>query len=158
MSEIPLARTEQRERPKIDHLAPFDAEYFKRLEGPDGWVAIGRENCRNQRYFTVMDSTGEKLGIVGLYDTADDANISHTIVDPKYRGLGLAKDFKDKLLEATGETYYVAAVDLENTASLAAMLKIPGIKIVSDQEYETEFHKRKFRFDKPAFDKNDSDI
>lgn len=137
------------ERPKIKDLAPFDAKYFAELEGPDGWIAIGQENCRNQRYFTVIDESGQKLGIVGLYDTEDEKNISHTVVDPKYRGLGLARSFKDKLLEETGESFYVATVSLDNAASLAAMAKIPNVKIISDDEYEEEFHKRKFRFERP---------
>lgn len=107
------------------------------------------KNCKNQRYFTIVGENNEKLGIVGLYDTDDDKNISHTIVDPKYRGLGLAKDFKEKLLEQTGEHYYIATVSLDNAASLAAMEKIPGAKVVSSPEYEHEFNKRKFRYDRP---------
>lgn len=135
------------ERSHIGRLDNFDPTYFSQLEGSNGWIAIGQDNCTNQRYFTVLGTNGEKLGIVGLYDTADDKNISHTVVDPKYRGQGLAKKFKDKLLEATGENFYTATVDLDNTASLAAMAKIPGIKVVSDEIYEQEFHKRKFRYD-----------
>ena len=98
---------------------------------------------------------GEKLGIVGLYDTEDDKNISHTVVDPKFRGQGLAKEFKLKLLDHLNEDYFVATVDLggpdrpANEASIKALEKIPGIQVVSDKEYEQEFEKRKYRYDKP---------
>ncbi len=136
------------ECPKIVGLKPFDADYFAELEGADGWIAIGQENCHNQRYFTVVSENDQKLGIVGLYDTDDEKNISHTVVDPKYRGLGLARMFKEKLLEETGEKFYVATVSLANTASLAAMSKIPGVKVVSDEVYETTYKKRKFFVEK----------
>jgi predicted GNAT family acetyltransferase len=149
MFEKPGATTEPRERPQIGHLDHFDSDYFKQLEGPDGWMAIGQENCRNQRYFTVMSTTGEKLGIVGMYDTDEDKNISHTVVDPKYRGMGLAKDFKEKLLDQTGEQFYIATVNLNNASSLAAMQKISDAKAISTPEYEREFNKRKFRYDRP---------
>lgn len=142
------------EKPQIGNLAAFDLAYFKRLSGPNGWLAIGQSGCKNQRYFTVLGSDGNKLGIVGLYDTDDETNVSHTIVDPKYRGLGLAEEFKDKLLETTGESYYVATVDLDNAPSLAAMSKIPGIQVASDAEYESRYHKRKFRFERPTATKN----
>lgn len=145
MKEPTFQMPQKPERPFVSRLQPFDSSYFAELEGPDGWIAIGQENCRNQRYFTVVDDNGQKLGIVGLYDTDDDKNISHTVVDPKYRGLGLARTFKEKLLEETGEKYYVSTVSLDNAASLAAMAKIPGAKVVSDEAYETEYHKRKFR-------------
>jgi len=144
------------ERPKIKGLVLFDTKYFAELEGTDGWIAIGQENCKNQRYFTVVDENDQKLGIVGLYDTDDEKNISHTVVDPKYRGLGLARLFKEKLLEVTGEDFYVATVSLDNAASLAAMAKIPGVKIDSDEEYELNFHKRKFRFERSEADKVNS--
>lgn len=45
-------------------------------------------------------------------------------------------------------------VDLDNAASLAAMAKIPGVKVVSDEGYEKEFHKKKFRFDTPKDDRS----
>lgn len=142
------AQEQRPEPPEIEHLAPFDADYFSELEGVRGWIAIDRNYCKNQRYFTVLGKDGQKLGIVGLYDTDDEKNISHTIVDPKFRGLGLAKLFKERLLDATGETFYVATVDLDNEASLVAMAKIPGVQVISDEAYENEFHKRKFRFER----------
>lgn len=131
-------------------LKAFDPDYFASLEGKDGWIAIGQENCRNQRYFTVLDDTGERLGIVGMYDTDEDRNITHTVVDRKFRGRGLAREFKELLLEATGEDHYIATVDLDNEASLRSMEKIPGVTILSDTDYEERFHKRKFRYEIPS--------
>lgn len=150
MSEkVSFEMTKKPEAPKIKELAPFDPEYFAELEGPEGWTAIGQEHCTNQRYFTVIGEDGRKLGIVGLFDSDHEGkNITHTIVDPKYRGLGLARLFKEKLLDATGETFYVATVNLDNPSSLAAMSKIPGVRIISDEAYEKEFQKRKFRFER----------
>ncbi len=139
----------EKERPRVGSLEEFDPAYFAELEGPDGWIAIGQGNCTNQRYFTVKGTNGEKLGIVGLYDGVDGKNISHTVVDPKYRGMGLAKELKEALLKKTGESFYISTVSLDNTASLAAMNKIPNINVISDETYEREFHKRKFRYDNP---------
>ena len=50
-------------------LGAFDLNYFHELEGPDGWIALGMKNCRNQKYFTVFDQNGTKLGIAGVFDT-----------------------------------------------------------------------------------------
>lgn len=153
VGDSPERERRETEGPQISGLAPFDEGYFRQLEGPDGWLAIGQDNCKNPRYFTVQGDNGERLGVVGMYDTDEDKNITHTVVDPKYRGRGLAREFKERLLEAVGENYYVATVSLDNAASLRAMEKIPGAKVASDEKYEAEFHKRKFRFDreeKPA--------
>jgi len=144
--------SEERHEEEQHVLDVFDKAYFERLEGKDGWIAIGQENCRNQRYFTVKDGLGERLGVVGMYDTDDDRNITHTVVDPAFRGKGLAQEFKELLLDATGEDHYVATVDLDNEASLRSMEKTPGIAVVSDQAYETRYHKRKFRYERPSKD------
>ena len=84
-------RQRERERGTIGRLGDFDAEYFRSLEGQNGWIALGQENCRNQRYFTVHGANGERLGIVGVYDTDDDQNLAHVVVDPRFRGQGLAE-------------------------------------------------------------------
>lgn len=56
MAQMPEKQTE------IGDLGDFDMEYFQTLEGKDGWIAIGQENCKNQRYFTVYGTDGEKIG------------------------------------------------------------------------------------------------
>lgn len=145
---FPRGHREVREHVQIGELADFDMDYFRQLEGEDGWIAIGQEECRNQRYFTVVDERGEKLGIVGMYDTDDEKNITHTVVDPKYRGRKLAPEFKMKLLDVTGEDYFISTVDLDNKDSLTSMHGITNIEVTSDQEYEEEFHKRRFRYER----------
>ena len=62
----------EQEKQTVGRLAEFDSEYFEQLEGENGWIAIGQEFCQNPRYFTAENETGEKLGVVGMYDTAED--------------------------------------------------------------------------------------
>lgn len=141
--------TAAEKEPNPTRLGDFDADYFKELEGERGWIAIGQENCRDQQYFTVTDSDGEKLGIVGVYNTDDDENISHTVVDPKHRGQGLAHKFKGRLMDDLGLPFLTLTVDLDNAASIRSAEKLPGIKRVSDPDYEREFHKAKFIYERP---------
>ena len=106
------------------------------------------ENCKNQHYFIVYSDSGEKIGIIGVYDTDDDKNISHTVVDPKYRGQGLAGKFKDLLMDKLALPFITLTIDLDNKSSIKATEKMAGIKKVSDDDYEKEFHKVKYRFEK----------
>ena len=136
---------------KIDkvQLGEFDMDYFKLLEGEDGWIALGQENCANLRYFTVCADDGTKVGIVGVYDTEDDKNITHTVVDPKYRGQGLAAKCKDALMDTLNLPFVTLTISLDNASSLRAADKLPGIQKVSDEKYETDFHKAKYIFNRP---------
>jgi RimJ/RimL family protein N-acetyltransferase len=136
--------TAESEPTQCDHLGEFDMDYFRSLEGETGWIAIGQDNCRNQQYFSVYDENGGKLGIVGVYDTDGDQNISHTIVDPSYRGQGLATKFKDLLMNKQELKFLTLTIDLDNKSSIRAAEKLPGVKKVSDEQYENEFHKAKF--------------
>ena len=132
----------------VGKLDDFDMDYFKSLEGDGGWIALGMENCKNQHYFIVYSDSGEKIGIIGVYDTDDDKNISHTVVDPKYRGQGLAGKFKDLLMDKLALPFITLTIDLDNKSSIKATEKMAGIKKVSDDDYEKEFHKVKYRFEK----------
>ncbi|MBL7058506.1 GNAT family N-acetyltransferase [Patescibacteria group bacterium] len=134
---------------KIEKLGDFDMEYFKELEGDDGWIAIGMDNCSNQQYFTVLSLEGEKLGIIGVYDTEDDKNISHLVVDPKFRGQGLAAKFYNQIIKELGLPFTTLTINLNNQPSLKATEKMPGIKRVSDEAYEKEFKKAKFVYELP---------
>jgi RimJ/RimL family protein N-acetyltransferase len=138
---------------RIDRLGLFDPEYFRQLEGENGWIALGQDNCRNQKYFTVYGDAGTKLGIVGVYDTEFEKNVSHTVVDPKYRGQGLAGNFKEKLMAELGLPFLTLTIDLDNTSSIRAAEKIPSIRKVSDAAYEQEFHKAKYIQEPPKEDK-----
>jgi len=140
----------EQEPAKIQNLGDFDQEYFQELEGENGWSAIGQENCTNQRYFVVYGSKGEKLGIVGVYDTAEEKNVTHTVVDPKYRGQGLAAEFKQRLMDELKLPFITMTIDLDNEASIRATEKLPGVKKVSDAQYEQDFHKVKYTLEKPA--------
>lgn len=140
----PIVNKEKKEKLEIGSLQDFDMEYFKTLEGEDGWLALNQENCKNQRYFTVKEMKGEKLGIVGVYDTEDEQNIAHTIVDPKYRGQGLAIKFKQQLISKLGLNNLILTVDLDNQPSIKSVEKIPGIKKISNKDYEEEYHKLKY--------------
>ncbi len=147
--QVSVSEQAESEKAQIKELNDFNMKYFQELEGEDGWIAIGMDNCKNQKYFTAVDSKGEKLGIVGVYDTDDDQNITHTIVDPEFRGQGLATQFKDHLMENLDLPYITLIIDIDNEASLSAAEKLPGIKRVSDKNYEQEFHKVKFIYKKP---------
>lgn len=145
--------TETRKKMEVGSLDEFDMAYFRQLEGADGWIALGQGNCHNQKYFTVLSDVGEKLGIVGVYDTDDEQNITHTIVDPKFRGQGLAFAFKKKLMDQVGLDSITLTIDLDNAASIKAAEKIPGIKKISDEAYEKEYHKAKYGYAKPNDEK-----
>jgi len=120
-------QTEPKEKniAKIESLSDFDMKYFKTLEGTGNWLAIGQENCKNQHYFTVLNTTSDKLGIVGVYDTDDEQNIAHTVVATKYRGQGLAKKFKDALMDKLNLPFTTLTIDLGNTPSIRAAKKLP---------------------------------
>jgi RimJ/RimL family protein N-acetyltransferase len=137
---------------EIQSLGDFDMQYFQELEGQNGWLALGQENCMNQCYFTVYSSNNEKLGIVGVYDTEHDKNVTHTVVDPKYRGQGLAAKFKQRLMDELNLPFVTMTIDLGNTASIRATEKLPGVRKISDEQYEHDFHKVKYIYERPAQD------
>lgn len=148
MKRFELQRCEQ-EPIEIQSLEKFDMHYFQELEGKNGWLALDQKNCVNQHYFTVCGNKGEKLGIVGVYDTADEKNITHTVVDQKYRGQGLAAKFKLRLVDELDLPYITMTISLDNIASIRAAEKIPGVRKVSDEQYERDFHKVKYIYEKP---------
>jgi len=134
---------------EIQNLGAFDMQYFKELEGEDGWIALGQENCLNQQYFTVSATDSAKLGIVGVYDTADEKNIIHYVVDKKYRGQGLAAKFTQRLMDSLKLPFIIMTIDLDNLASIKATEKLPGVEKISDEQYERDFHKVKYIYKKP---------
>jgi RimJ/RimL family protein N-acetyltransferase len=133
----------------IQSLDDFDMQYFQELEGENGWLALGQENCMNQRYFTVYGRNGEKLGIVGVYNTVDEKNVVHAVVDPKYRGKGLAARFYQRLMDELNLPFITMTISLENIASIRAAEKLPGVKKVSNEQYERNFHKVKYVYERP---------
>ncbi len=151
--EFPPKPTEQK-KAEIKSLSAFDLQYFHELEGPDGWIALGQENCSNQQYFTVLDNDGNKLGIVGVFNSGDNKNLTHTVVDPKFRNQGLASKFNQKLMAELNLPFITMTIDLDNKASISAVKKLPGIKKVSDEAYEGEFHKVKYIYEQPQPESN----
>lgn len=147
--EVPKLPNQEQEQAEIKTLGDFDMQYFQELEGQGGWIALGQENCTNQRYFTVYGNNGEKLGIIGVYDTEDEKNVTHTVVDQKYRGRGLASKFKRRLVEDLNLPFVTMTIDRDNVASIRATEKLPGVKKVSDEQYERDFHKVKFVYERP---------
>ncbi|MBT5338574.1 GNAT family N-acetyltransferase [Candidatus Falkowbacteria bacterium] len=137
---------------ELQKFTPEDLEWFRNLEGNDGWVATDFKFCKNPQYFVVYGENNEKLGGVGVYDTEDDQNITHTVVASEFRGQGLASKFKLEIMEELGLDYFIGTVDLDNIASVKSIEKMPGIRRVSDEAYEKEFHKAKFRYDRPEND------
>lgn len=133
---------------KVEGLADFDMEYFKTLEGEDGWIALGQKNCKNQKYHTVIGEGGEKLGIVGVYDTEDEQNVTHIVIDPKYRGKGLVPKFYDALMDKEKLNTLVATIDRKNRPSIISHERA-GFTKVSDEAYENEFDKFKYKYEKP---------
>lgn len=129
---------------KLIDFTDGDIKYFHQLEGVDGWIAIGMTNCRNQRYYVVIGESGERLGIIGVYDTDDEQNITHVVVDPKYRGRGLVSRFYECLLEKTKLRFLIATISRGHIASIKAHQKA-GFKKVSDSMYEEKFDKFKYK-------------
>jgi len=137
--------TESKERKiELRELTDFDQEYFESLEGKNGWIALGNDFYQNPHYFTGLSTDQEKVGIIGVYDCGPDQNILHYVVDPKYRGQGLARKLADKIMADLDLPYVVLTIDLDNKASLRAAEKLPGVERVSDAEHEKEYHKAKF--------------
>lgn len=139
----------ENEPAEIASLGNFDMQYFHELEGPDGWIAQGSEDYSNQKYFTVLGKNGDKLGIVGVYDTDNDKNIIHYVVDPKYRGQGLATKFSERLMDELSLPFITSTIDLDNKASIRATENIKGARKVSDEQYEKEYHKVKYVCERP---------
>ena len=144
---------QETESKKIGSLAEFDMDYFKSIIGERDWIAIGMENCKNQQYYTVLSTTGEKLGIIGVYDTDDDQNIVHYVTDPRHRGHGLAGKFVVRITSELNLPYTTLTIDLGNAPSISAAEKIPGIKKTSDERYEEEFHKVKYVYENKPLNK-----
>lgn len=152
MPETPGYNPEaQREIKKVEEvkLGDFDMDYFKSVEGEGGWIALGQENCTNQRYFTVCTEDGEKVGIVGVYDTEDDKNFIHYVIGPEYRGQGLAAKCTHAIIDTLNLPSVVFTINLDNMPSLKATEKLPGVQKVSDAKYEADFHKAKYVLAKP---------
>ncbi len=148
METLEFAKVEK-ERPEIKNLGDFDIEYFKELEGVDGWLALGDDSYSNQSYFTVYGVNNEKLGIVGVFNTDEEKNVTHTVVDPKYRGQGLAAKFKDSLIDKLNLPFITLTISSDNLASIHATEKLPGVKKISDEQYEQEFDKVKYIYEPP---------
>ena len=149
MTRSPESFRHEQQPAEIQNLGDFDLQYFQKLEGQNGWLAIGQDNCMNQRYFTVCGNKGEKLGIAGVYDTADEKNIIHYVVDPDFRGQGLAAKFTLRLMDELNLPFITSIINLDNTNSIKATEKIIGIKKISDEQYEQDFHKVKYVYEKP---------
>lgn len=130
---------------EIAELAEFDKEYFYSIskDGKEEWIAFGMENCKNQRYYTVIGDGGVKLGIIGVYDTENEQNITHIVIDPKFRGKGLLSKFYDQLLEKENLSFLIATINIDNIASVKSHEKA-GYEKISDKEYEEQFHKYKY--------------
>lgn len=135
---------------EISKLGDFDMEYFHKLEGENGWIAFGLDNCKNQRYFTVLGSAGEKIGIIGIYDTDEDKNVAHIVVDGKYRGRGLAPKIYQKIVDELNLPFIILTINLTNASSIRAAEKMAGIDRVSDAEYEKMYQKAKYIYRSPG--------
>ena len=152
MKENIFAQDEQEKKENAEDievvgLDEFDEEYFYSISesGKDEWKAIGMENCKNQRYYTVIGENNVKLGIVGIYDTDDEQNITHIVIDPKFRGKGLLSNFYDQLLQKERLSLLVATINVKNKASVISHEKA-GFRKVSDEKYEEEFQKYKYKY------------
>lgn len=123
-----------------------DLEFFHSLEGEDGWMAIGMKNCMNQRYYIVIGENDKKLGIVGVYDTEDEKNITHIVINPEYRskkiGKSLLPNFYNELLKKAGLKSLIATINPDNMASIKSHEKAGFLK-VNDPKYDW---KLKYKF------------
>jgi hypothetical protein len=106
------------------------------------------------RYFMVTGGNGEKLGIIGIYDNDRDKNAIHIIVDPEYRGTGLAKQFYDLIMNQLDLPFITLTIDFDpndpdgekrttNVSSMKAAAKLPDAIRINDPFYD-KFGKAKF--------------
>ncbi len=131
------------------HLVDFDLEYFKKLEWENWWNALNKNNCSNQRYFSVLWADWEKLGIIWVYDANveyDEINVSHTVVDPEYRWMWFSGKFKDLLMDTLDLPFLTLTINIDNTASINAAKKLPWIVRISDEAFERQKGKIMFRY------------
>ena len=135
---------------EIAGLDEFDEEYFYSIskDGEDEWKAIGIENCQSQKYYTVVSENNVRLGIVGIYNTDNEQNITHIIIDPKFRGKGLLPKFYDLLLQEEKPSFLTATIKVDNISSVKSHEKA-GFRKISDDEYEKKFQKYKYRLELP---------
>jgi len=127
-------------------LIKFDLNYFQSIAGQDdNWIAIGMDNCFNQKYYIVQDEDSNKIGIVGMYDTNDEKNLTHILIDPNYRGLGLLKEFYKLLRQKENPVYLIATIDIKNISSIKSHEKA-GFRKISNEKYEKDFHKFKYKY------------
>jgi RimJ/RimL family protein N-acetyltransferase len=118
---------------------------------PDnGWIALGHDEYENQRYFTGLSTSGEKVGIVGVFDMGPEQNILHYVVDPQYRGQGLARKLTDELMAKLKLEQVILTIDLDNKDSLRAAEKLPGVVKISKPKYEVDYHKKKYIYKGPV--------
>ncbi|PIZ99742.1 MAG: hypothetical protein COX77_00690 [Candidatus Komeilibacteria bacterium CG_4_10_14_0_2_um_filter_37_10] len=141
---IKLNQIENQNKVEIQGLGDFDQQYFDEIQGHDDWIALGSEDYTNQHYFTVFGTNNEKLGIVGVYDTDYEKNVTHTVVDPKYRNQGLSGKFKQYLIKKLDLPFITLTISLDNIPSIKATGKIPNVQKISDANYERQFHKVKY--------------
>jgi RimJ/RimL family protein N-acetyltransferase len=154
MNESTFAPNPEKKKIPIKGLEDFDMQYFLDIAEGDTWIALDSEDYQNQRYFTVMGENGERLGIVGVFDTEQEKNVTHTVVDPKFRGNRLGPQFKYLLMEKLGLPYITLTVNRNNEKSIKSIQSIISsskednqpfeIKKISGDAYEEEFDKHKF--------------
>ena len=141
-------------RIELGGLAELDRNYFEDIRSRDKKLRSNKSfDYPDYRYFTVLSTRGEKMGIVGIYDTENDKHLTDTIVDPKYRGMGLAKKFKDLLMKELDLPYVTLTIDYDqyapddpsrtNTSSMRAAQKLPGVRRIEDPALE-RIQKAKF--------------
>lgn len=154
MSETPKYNPSENKETKqvnVGKLDDFDLDYFKSMKDNGGWIAIGNEDYKNQRYFTAYSDSGEKIGIIGVYDFDDEQNITHTVVDPKYRGQGLAAKFKYLLMDKLGLPFINLTIEPGNKSSIISAekmiddakkgTKLKGVKVSDDNKVKYRFEK-----------------
>jgi len=116
-----------------------DMDFFYSIDGDNAWIALEMDNCINERYFVVLGKNKEKLGIVGVYDTADEESISHIVINPEYRskkiGKSLLPEFYNELLKKTGLKEVFATVNPDNFASVSSHERAGFVKI-DDPHYD----------------------
>jgi len=138
---------------KPSTLVELDKNYLKDVMRRDPKLNMHSVEDPTYRYFTVLGVSGEKLGIIGVYNTDDDKNAINIIIDPKYRGLGLAAQFYDLLIDTLNLPFVTLTIDYDphrpddpsftNIRSMRAAEKLPGVERVYEKRFE-EIQKAKF--------------